>query len=163
MKLVHAPHEYSLLDEDTRLFLAGSIDMGKAVDWQSEVAKKLDGIDNLIVLNPRRPDWDSSWKQTPDFKPFREQVTWEQRAISVSDIIIFNFAAGSQAPITLLELGIVLGGIHDNVLVCCPPEYHRHGNVVITCNMYGVEVYSDIDTVIELAKKIITERAASKK
>ena len=44
------------------LFLAGSIEMGGAEDWQQRVIAALADLD-LLVLNPRRPDWDASWTQ----------------------------------------------------------------------------------------------------
>jgi hypothetical protein len=50
--------------ERKSVFLAGSIEMGKAEDWQ----KKLEGICDDFgydVLNPRRDDWDSSWTILP--------------------------------------------------------------------------------------------------
>ncbi len=56
-----------------RIFLAGSIEMGKAIDWQSEVVNALADTD-LTLLNPRRADWDSSWVQSIDNAQFREQV-----------------------------------------------------------------------------------------
>ncbi len=61
MKLFKAPEKYP--ENDTIVFLGGSIEMGKAIDWQTEYANRLKNVDNLTVLNPRRDDWDSSWIQ----------------------------------------------------------------------------------------------------
>jgi len=51
-----------------RVFLAGSIEMGVAEHWQDEVAQELLKLElphdkRLVIANPRRKDWDSSWKQ----------------------------------------------------------------------------------------------------
>jgi len=62
--VVRAPDAY----DDTykiSLFMGGSIDMGEAEDWQTRLEKDLDIFDDLILLNPRRDDWDSSWVQDP--------------------------------------------------------------------------------------------------
>ena len=44
------------------VFLAGSIEMGKAVDWQTQIENelkdKLDGDTVVTLYNPRRDDWD---------------------------------------------------------------------------------------------------------
>jgi hypothetical protein len=58
------------------VFLAGTIDMGFSEDWQNDITDYFtnQGID---VYNPRRQDWNNSWKQGNDDEPFREQVIWE--------------------------------------------------------------------------------------
>ncbi|MCE6959587.1 nucleoside 2-deoxyribosyltransferase domain-containing protein [Cereibacter sphaeroides] len=44
------------------LFLAGSIDMWRAGDWQADIARALQDLD-VVIYNPRRSSWDSSWVQ----------------------------------------------------------------------------------------------------
>lgn len=58
------------------VFTAGSIDLGKSVDWQSALAESLADCPGTM-LNPRRAAWDASWKAEATFAPFREQVQWE--------------------------------------------------------------------------------------
>ena len=55
------------------IFLAGSIEMGIAESWQEKVVQELKN-EPVIILNPRRDDWDSSWEQKIDNLQFREQV-----------------------------------------------------------------------------------------
>ena len=45
------------------VFLAGSIEMGKAEDWQARVGN-LFLEQNYNVFNPKREDWDASWIQS---------------------------------------------------------------------------------------------------
>src|SRR5690606_22033053 len=103
----------------TTIFLAGSIEMGRAIPWQDKLAEIFSAEDKLVILNPRRPDWDSSWKQdpTPGTK-FHEQVTWEQDYIEAADIVVFYFDPKTQSPITLLELGQNLNN-SKTIIVCC--------------------------------------------
>ena len=64
-----------LLQEDPRprIFLAGSINMGATRDWQAEFAAALADLD-VIVLNPRRADWDRSVRTEADGAEFAWQV-----------------------------------------------------------------------------------------
>ena len=58
--------------EGVSIFLAGSIEMGVAEDWQSYVAEKMQGFE-CTLLNPRREEWDSSWMQEQGEDKFNEQ------------------------------------------------------------------------------------------
>jgi hypothetical protein len=62
-----------LLTTGPIMFLAGSIEMGVAEDWQSRVATALADRDELGLLNPRRGAWDASWEQSIDNPAFRER------------------------------------------------------------------------------------------
>ncbi len=116
------------------VFLAGSIEMDTAENWQMKIANKLKQIDRLTILNPRREKWDSSWTQSIDNPQFNEQVTWELNGIEDADTVIFYFDPNTKSPITLMELGIVSSYSEDkNVIVCCPEGFYRKGNVDILC------------------------------
>jgi len=117
------------------VFLAGSIDLGKTADWQSELAASLSDCSGTL-LNPRRPQWDASWRADADFAPFREQVEWELAGMEAAGLIAFYFAPQSQAPVTLLELG--LAARERKAVVCCPPGFWRKGNVDVVCARYQV-------------------------
>lgn len=149
--ILHAPNKFPLvpLGIFTKVFLAGSIEMGNAEDWQSRIASDFSD-ENVIFLNPRRPDWDSSWDMNPTpGSKFHEQVTWEQDHIDSADIVVFYFDPKTQSPITLLELGSCLD--RKDCLVCCSPDYFRYGNVKITCDRHGVDV---VHTYEEFTKKL---------
>ncbi len=152
MKVIYPPNPLPALEVDPnpRLFLAGTIEMGNSIDWQQSVIDKLDDLD-VTILNPRRKAWDSSWKQDPDKGPFREQVIWELMGIAKSDIVLVNFIPGSVSPISLLELGTLLGSPYYKALyVVCPPEYFRHGNVKITCELCNQKVLNSLDEALPL-------------
>ena len=134
------------------IFLAGSIEMGKAENWQEKVENKLKNFD-LIILNPRRDDWDSSWIQSIDNFKFREQVEWELLAQEKADIIAMYFCPETKSPITLLELGLFAH--MKKMIVCCPDGYWRKGNVDIVCNRYGIEQINNLDGLInKIIKRI---------
>jgi hypothetical protein len=147
--IVKAPGKYT--KNKFTIFLAGAIDMGQAEDWQTRVTKGLEDLDTLI-LNPRRDDWDSSWKQEKTDPQFSEQVNWEQDGIEASDLILVVFTKDSKAPITFLELGM---NIKNNILVFCPTGFYRKGNVDICCERNGVPVYEDLDELIKDVRLLV--------
>jgi hypothetical protein len=124
------------------VFLAGSIELGIAEDWQTNMCNFL-LPSSYNVFNPRRPDWDSSWEQDFTNPNFSQQVNWELNALEVSDIIVMYFDKDTRSPISLLELGLYAqsGKIH----VVCPKGFWRKGNVDIVCNKYGIPMYGSLE------------------
>jgi hypothetical protein len=132
------------LSTNTKLsvFLAGSIEMGKAEDWQTDISNRLVGIDGLEIYNPRRDDWDSSWKQEEANPQFNHQVNWELNHLERADIIFLNFCSGTQSPITLMELGLYADS--RKLIVVCPKDFWRRGNVEILCSRYNIPLFDNI-------------------
>lgn len=134
------------------IFLAGTIDMGNSKDWQTETIDLIHyryGPYHFNILNPRRKDWDSSWVQEYQNPTFYQQVNWELGALNAADVIIVYFAAGSQSPITLMELGLYANS--GKCVVVCEDGFWRKGNVEIVCDNYDIQMYESIkDAVNEL-------------
>jgi len=122
------------------VFLAGSIEMGKAEDWQEIVSQFYD-MEGWDVFNPRRDDWDVSWEQDFNNPQFSQQVNWELNALKHADKILMHFCPGTNSPITLLELGLYAGS--GKITVSCPPGFYRKGNVDIVCNIYDIPLFCD--------------------
>lgn len=123
------------------VFLAGSIEMGKAADWQADLAAAIERANpQVVVANPRRQQWDSSWAQSISNPQFREQVEWELDHLERAHLVVFYFQPGTQSPITLLELGKHLerSDARRSTLVCCPEGYWRKGNIEIACARKGL-------------------------
>lgn len=135
MREIKAPNEIGQGYRPS-VFLAGSIDMGAAEDWQAVVAKMM-APSGWTLLNPRRSDWDNSWKQEIQNPQFYEQVDWELNALERADVILMYFAPGSQSPISLLELGLFAQS--GRMIVVCPEGFWRKGNVDIVCQRYHIQ------------------------
>lgn len=150
-----APHRVkSVATSGPLVFFAGSIEMGKAEDWQTKLKNLLVDTD-YIILNPRRDDWGSSWEQSIHNQQFSEQVNWEIDHIDLSDIVIFYFDPNTKSPITLMELGYVLGGMGasgKHAIVCCPDGFWRKGNVDIMCQRDGITVVQTIEEIAHILK-----------
>ena len=127
------------------VFLAGSIEMGRAEDWQARLEAALSGAD-ITILNPRRDAWDPTWEQRIDHPQFRAQVEWELAAQERASLIAMYFAPATQSPVTLLELGLFARS--GKVTVCCPDGYWRKGNVEIVCARYGVPMVGSLDALV---------------
>lgn len=151
MKEFKAPENYkSAITTDRKIiFLAGSVEMGKAEPWQERIANELKST-SLVLLNPRREDWDSSWSQTKDDPRFSEQVNWELDGIRDADVVAFYFDPNTASPITLLELGSCIH--RKKAVVCCPEGYFRKGNVDIVCDRYGIDQVGSLEELIEVLK-----------
>jgi hypothetical protein len=133
-------------DESVKVFLAGSIEMGKAEDWQAVIPKIFKDRDNLTFFNPRRDDWDSSWEQKESNPQFSEQVNWEMNKLDECNLIFMYFSPETKSPISLLELGLYAES--GKMIVCCPDGFWRKGNVDIVCSRYNVPVYNTLESAI---------------
>ncbi|WP_291726062.1 nucleoside 2-deoxyribosyltransferase domain-containing protein [Bernardetia sp.] len=152
MPTIYPPSSLEIPSTHKSIFLAGSIDMGNAIDWQQEIIDNFEENPMLHFFNPRRKDWDSSWEQTIENTYFKEQVTWELDALEKADLIVFYFAPTSKAPISLLELGLFAR--KENIVVCCPKGYWRKGNVDIVCERFGIKQIETLKHLIEEIEKI---------
>lgn len=156
MILIKPPHEFAVdfcFSEYPRVFLAGSIEMGTAEDWQKWVEGEFVN-DNLIILNPRRDHWDPTWEQSINNSKFKEQVEWELEGQEDSDVIAMYFDPKTKAPITLLELGL----FHKKMIVCCPAGFYRKGNVDIVCNRYKVPLVTNLPDLVSAVKAKIKKK-----
>jgi len=138
------------------VFLAGSIEMGVAEDWQSSMAAHLEEMD-IVVLNPRRDDWDASWRQSIDDPQFRAQVEWELDGLDRAGVIALWFVPGSRAPISLFELGLTARS--RKVVVGCPDGFWRKGNVEVICERFGIPLLTDFDAFVTAVRARLSSRA----
>jgi len=143
MQEVKAP---SRPEFDIRIFLAGSIELGKAEQWQERIVRAMSDVSNLVILNPRRDGWDGSWEQRADNLQFFEQVSWELDMLDAADIVVMYLAPDTKSPISLLELGLYARS--GKLKVCCPTGFWRRGNVVMVCKRYQIPLFENLDALI---------------
>jgi hypothetical protein len=149
MIVIKPPQLISKVGADiTTVFLAGSIEMGVAEDWQTTVENYFEYYKiDVAVLNPRRDAWDSSWSQDSLSPQFYQQVNWELNALEKSDLIIMYFSPDTKSPISLLEFGKFAES--GKMLVCCPTGFWKKGNVDIVCERYGIPLYEDLNKLLD--------------
>jgi hypothetical protein len=78
-------------------------------------------------------------------------VEWELDGLQRADVIAMHFDPATQAPITLLELGLFAAT--GKVIACCPPGYWRRGNVEVVCARYGVPLLSELPALVEAVRE----------
>lgn len=159
MNIIKAPEPYKHSDNDLTVFLAGSIEMGAAPDWQENISRFICDLD-IVVLNPRRDDWDSSQPQIYENKYFRDQVNWELDNLEQADIIFLYLHPETISPISLMELG---KHAEDRIIVCCPPGYFRKGNVGIFCKRYNIPLIESLYKGKLYLRKTINEELRRRK
>jgi hypothetical protein len=116
---------------DKSLFLAGGIT--GCPDWQSEIIELLDiPACNLTIYNPRRENFPIG-----DPNAAEKQIIWEYERLMKADLVSFWFPCETLCPITLFELGKMLG-IGKNIEVGCHPSYGRKQDIEIQMELtYG--------------------------
>lgn len=134
------------------VFLAGSIEQGKAVDWQKEVTERIDCYAKYI-FNPRRDKWDASLEQSINNPDFNAQVSWELTALDICSNIFMYFDPDTKSPISLLELGLY--ATSGKLIVCCPKGFWRRGNVEMVCSRYDIPLHSSLDEAVDLLQRKI--------
>lgn len=157
--VIVSPQAIPADDPRIKVFLAGSIDMGGSEDWQARAIAALSASD-VVLLNPRRTDWNRAWKPVAEEPEFRRQVEWELDALERADLVLMYFAPGSQSPVTLLELG--LHARSGKLLLACPEGYWRKGNVDILAQRYDVPAYPSFDALLAAVRTRIAELRAAR-
>jgi hypothetical protein len=109
------------------LFLAGSIDLAVAKNWQTELVAAIGRRDVMIL---------SSGQCGSDTATPREQIERELDGLERADLVAMWFPAETIAPITLLELGLTARG--DKLVVGCPDGFWRRHNVEVVCDRFGI-------------------------
>ena len=155
MREVKAPARPGL---ERRVFLAGSIEMGTAEQWQERVVRALSEAGDVVVLNPRRDDWDAGWEQSIGNAKFREQVEWELEAQERASLIGMYFAPATRAPVTLLELGLFARS--GKLVVCCAEGFWRKGNVDVVCARYGVPLVAELAEFVRFLRGRLSGRTS---
>lgn len=167
MKLYQAPQMVEADHRLPRLFLGGSIENGKASDWQSALTKVIEVEwtgDDVVVLNPRRLNWDPTLELSMANEMFRVQVVWELSEIESADAVLMNIEPGTMSPISLMELGFLGGqnyiGVLNRCVVCCPEGFWRKGNVDVFCDRYHIPVVNTTTELLEEGLRILARNHA---
>ncbi|KAF2710310.1 hypothetical protein K504DRAFT_259157 [Pleomassaria siparia CBS 279.74] len=139
------------------IFLAGSIEMGNAIQWQPHLTKLLSPLD-ITVCNPRRGTWGTGKTKEERDEQFSIQVEWELCALERVDVICFFFDKNTLSPVTMLELG--LWAHSGKVVVCCDKDFWKAGNIHHVCNKYNVPFvkhYADLLPLIQQKLEHVVE------
>lgn len=125
------------------VFFAGTTSRG---DWRKDLARSISHL-SVTIFNPFRPDWDSTWKEDISDERFKGQVEWELEMQERADIIIVYFEPGTEAHISLLELGLCARS--GKAIVACPEGYKKRGNVQVVCTRYNIPLMDSYEALCD--------------
>lgn len=153
---VHTPLSLSPITSPS-VILYGSIT--SSVPWQSILTTALSDLP-ITIINPVCAAWDKTWVEGTSDPRFVAQVEWELDHGKMADVIVVYFVPGTEAPISLLELGMYasLYGKEGKVVVCCPDGYVKRGNVKIVCGRFGVQVVESVEEVQRVVRGKLLEK-----
>lgn len=144
--VITAPEPYYPYKHGTAsIFLAGAIDMGTAWDWQSYVAERLSDQQNLVIVNPRRAEFND--------KTLDEQIRWELRALELVSRVFMWFPKDSKAPISFFESGLYWNS--GKLIVGAEPGFYRRRNLEITAEWYGLYLHNSIEDMTNVIDSLI--------
>lgn len=157
IRIITPPSFITLDNSRTSVFLAGSIEMDKAEQWQQRF------IDEFIsqyergssgrfvdIFNPRRANWDITAKQSIEDPVFYQQVRWELDYLEDAKVRVFYFAPDTLSPISLLEFGKFFD--YPNTFLCVNSAYQRAGNLEVFANKYKIKIHRDFGDIIRKIK-----------
>jgi hypothetical protein len=131
--------------EGRKLFLAGAIDMGNAVNWQSQIIEELKDLSQTVIINPRRDDF------TVDETD--EQILWELNGLEIADLIFMWFPSNSEAPISLLETGLYMRS--GKLVIGVEEGYFRKKNLELTCKFYNVNMFNNLNELVSVTRSLL--------
>lgn len=150
------PNLLAIKNNKPCLGLFGSIEQGKATNWQKKVTEYLDCYD-LNICNSRREYWDDKWELEANNKAYNEQIVWELQALDVSNVQLFYFEPNTKSPITLTLFGMSAAQYRPDILVCCPNGYWRKGLIDILCKKYGIHQEDTLENLTSAAASRLRE------
>ena len=155
-QIIYAPHRVAATGKKS-VFLSGNANKSAAVDWRIALSESLSPLP-ITIYNPFRSDWTSDWKENLSDPRFKEQVEWELDMMEKSDVIVICLHHGTDAPISLLELGLCA---RSGKAIIMAEEgtkgFSKLGNVQAVAKTFGLTLVHSID---ELRAAIVSRLAA---
>ncbi|PQE17269.1 nucleoside 2-deoxyribosyltransferase domain-containing protein [Rutstroemia sp. NJR-2017a BVV2] len=114
------------------------------------------------IIDPYNPTWDSSWSESSSNVPFRTQVEWELDAQKTADVWVVGFCGEEvrrrvkgAGGTSLVELGVAVGGLGKEVLVCVEEGFWKEGYVEVMCGKFGVRCLKRMEDLIGVLREVI--------
>ncbi|CAM1505835.1 Fc.00g114720.m01.CDS01 [Cosmosporella sp. VM-42] len=145
-QVITAPDRLPVTGEIT-IFLAGTTTDTGDGDWREFLMDALSDFP-ITFFDPKRNDWDSTWKEDLSDERWAEQVQWEMDMQAKADVVVFFFHSATLAPVSMLELGLCA----ERAVVCALDGYSKRGNVQAVCERFQSPFVS---TLAELQAKML--------
>ena len=153
MRVITAPNVYERRNGDSTVFLAGGIT--NCPNWQETVISHakfaFSDKESLVILNPRRENFDVSNKRVSE-----QQIEWEHKMLETCGSVVFWFPKETLCPITLYELGCYTEK-KKNLIVGVDPHYGRKLDVTTQTLLRRPEltIYTGFDNFLGAVGKLL--------
>ncbi|KAH6886283.1 hypothetical protein B0T10DRAFT_490939 [Thelonectria olida] len=115
------------------IFLAGTTTATGEADWREALSKAL-ADQPVTIFNPKRDDWDSSWREDSSDERWAEQIQWELDMQHQANIVVVLFHGVTAAPVSLAEMG--MASQTGKLIACALDGYSKRGYVEAVCWKY---------------------------
>ncbi|KAH6843363.1 hypothetical protein B0I37DRAFT_384303 [Chaetomium sp. MPI-CAGE-AT-0009] len=148
-QVILAPSRPTITGE-VSVFLAGTTTKASGPDWRQTLTEAMSHLP-ITILNPFCAGWDHTWGPAR----ISEQVEWELDMQELADVVVVYFGPETDAPISLLELGLCARS--GKAIVACHRDYRKKVNVEVVCRRFGVEFFdADGDVAGSVIRKLMS-------
>lgn len=84
-------------------------------------------------------------------------MNWELAGMENADVLAVFFGTDTEAPITLMELGLAARERGTKCVVACVEGYKKKGNVQVVCERYGIKFVNDEEQLIQAVLEKLKE------
>ncbi|KAH7129931.1 hypothetical protein B0J13DRAFT_563553 [Dactylonectria estremocensis] len=144
------PHQTHRLS----IFLAGTTSATGEPDWRDELSKSL-ADQPVTIFNPKRDDWDSTWREDFSDKRWADQIQWELDMQDAASVIVVLFHRATAAPVSLAEMG--MASRTGKLVACALDGYYKRGYVEAVCRKYKAPFVSTEDELRRVVKERLRE------
>lgn len=138
------------------IFLGGTIDNGKAPNWQKKFVDECPDLNFLTIFNPRITEWNTSIKETINDTRFFKHVAWEQEGLKYASLIFMYFIGGSVSIISMSELGQYANS--GKLIVVAEKDYHKRGNIEFLSVQEGFPLFETFEQGRHAAISSVTQK-----
>lgn len=107
---------------------------------------------DLLLINPRRVGFNKDDKSME-----KHQIDWEYRHINYSNLLLFWFPCETLCPITLFELGKIVGS-NRRFVIGAHPDYKRRTDLIeqLSHTHPGLTIHSTVEATVDDLKSRLT-------
>lgn len=133
------------------IFLGGTASDTGEPDWRDTLNKGL-ADQAVAIFDPKRDDWDSTWREDFSDTRWADQIQWELDMQDTADIIVVLFHGVTAAPISLAEMG--MAARTGKLIACALDGYCKKGYVEAVCRKFKAPFVRSEDEL----RRVVMER-----
>lgn len=133
------------------IFLGGTASDTGEPDWREALNKGL-ADQAVTIFDPKRDDWDATWREDFSDTRWADQIQWELDMQDTADIIVVLFHGVTAAPVSLAEMG--MASRTGKLIACALDGYCKKGYVEAVCRKFKAPFVRSEDEL----RRVVMER-----